>query len=105
MAGLKTRIEETLRDVMDPHMGVNLHDMGMLRDIRIGDGGAVEVDIIFPCVGCPAYELIRQDIRSSVGALEGVENVKVKVDWSQAWDKSDMADSAVERARVHGYVI
>ena len=74
MDGLKPQIERALIDVMDPHMGVNLHEMGMVRDIRIDADGDVEVSIVFPCVGCPAYELIRQDIRSMddlVGATPG----------------------------------
>lgn len=105
MASLSTRIEETLRGVMDPHMGVNLHDMGMLRGIQVDADGGVDVTIVFPCVGCPAYELIRQDIRTTVGAVQGVTGVRVRVDWGQSWDKSDMAATAIERARVHGYVI
>ncbi len=105
MEGLRTRVESALRGVMDPHMGVNLHDMGMLRGIRIDADGDVDVSIVFPCVGCPAYELIRQDIRSSVGAVDGVKDVRIKVDWSESWNKTDMAESAVERAKIHGYVI
>ena len=105
MEGLKPQIERALLGVMDPHMGVNLHEMGMVRDIRIDADGDVEVSIVFPCVGCPAYELIRQDIRSSISAIDGVSAVRVKVDWSESWNKTDMAESAVERAKIHGYVI
>lgn len=90
---------------MDPHMGVNLADMGMLRRIDVSDEGDVEIGLIFPCIGCPAYELIKADIRKTAATVDGVRSVKVKIDWDENWDKSDMAESARERARVHGYVI
>lgn len=105
MADLKSKVDSALHAVMDPHMGVNLHDMGMVRGIDVDDAGQAEITIVFPCVGCPAYELIRQDIRKAASAIEGVNDVRVRVDWAQNWDKSDMAHSAVERARTHGYVI
>ena len=105
MVNVRTAVETSLKTVMDPHMGVNLADMGMLRRIDVNEEGDVEVGLIFPCIGCPAYELIKADVRKSASGIEGVRSVKVKIDWDENWDKSDMAVSARERARVHGYVI
>ena len=102
---LRNAIEESLKSVLDPHMGVNLADMGMLRRIDVTDCGNVEVGLVFPCIGCPAFEVIKADVCRSAATVDGVNDVRVKIDWHEDWDKSDMADSARERAMAHGYVI
>ena len=48
-------IAEVLQGVMDPHMNVSLPDMGMVRRISVSDMGDVDVGLVFPCVGCPAW--------------------------------------------------
>ena len=105
MVDLREQVEQALKTVMDPHMGVNLADMGMLRRIDVAENGEVEVGLIFPCIGCPAYDLIKADVCKNAGTVEGVKSVKVKIDWDEDWQKSDMADTARARAANHGYVI
>ena len=102
---LRTDIEKSLESVLDPHMGVNLADMGMVRRIDVSDDGEVEVGLVFPCIGCPAFEVIKADVCQQAGGVDGVKSVRVKIDWDEDWDKSDMAASARERAASHGYVI
>ncbi len=105
VVSLRREIEKSLQSVLDPHMGVNLADMGMLRRIDVSEDGAVEVGLVFPCIGCPAFEVIKADVCRSAAAVDGVNGVRVKIDWHEDWDKSDMAESARERALAHGYVI
>lgn len=98
-------VRQSLKSVMDPHMDVSLVDMGMIRGIDVGDGGDVTVSMVFPCIGCPAWNMIQEDIRETVGALDGVRSVRVRVDWSEKWTKDDLSVSARERAQTFGYVI
>jgi len=69
-------VAEVLNGVMDPHMNVSLPDMGMVRRITVSEDGDVDVGLVFPCVGCPAWDLIQNDIKRSVGALAGVRSTK-----------------------------
>ena len=55
-------VAEVLNGVMDPHMNVSLPDMGMVRRITVSEDGDVDVGLVFPCVGCPAWDLIQNDI-------------------------------------------
>ncbi len=97
-------VQDALGTVMDPHMNVSLPDMGMVRRVDI-EAGVVEVGLVFPCVGCPAWDLIQSDIKRTVGALDGVERVKVKVEWNHQWNRDDIAPDARLIAREHGYII
>ncbi len=91
--------------VLDPHINVNLHEMGMVSDISIGNGEDVEVSIVFPCLGCPAYTMLKEQVKQQVTRLDGVKSVRVKVDWEGRWDRSQMSDRAKRYAQQHGYRI
>ena len=99
------KLDSALRDVMDPHFNVSLHDMGMVRGVKMDDAGAVEVKLVFPCIGCPAWTLIQNDIKSRLGSVEGVNKVSVNVDWDEDWSRDDMSKAARAHAANHGYRI
>lgn len=98
-------VRGALDTVMDPHMNVSLPDMGMVRRVETSDDGTVEVGLVFPCVGCPAWDLIQTDIKKTVGALPGVKRVKVKVEWHHEWNRNDITADARIIAKEHGYII
>jgi len=97
-------IREALEAVTDPHFNVTLREMGMIRSVKIDADGSAEVGIVFPCIGCPAWEMIQGDIRARVMELEGVSRARVRVLWEN-WDRNDMSAEAREYAHEHGYVI
>lgn len=98
-------MREALDRVMDPHMNVSLPAMGMVRRVEVRDDGLVEVGLVFPCVGCPAWDLIQAELKETVGAVDGVSRVKVKVEWDHDWSRDDIAPEARIIAREHGYCI
>lgn len=98
-------VRAALDTVMDPHMNVSLPDMGMVRRVDIFADGLVDVGLVFPCVGCPAWDLIQGELKQSVAAVEGVSRVKVKIEWSHEWNRNDIAPDARIIAREHGYCI
>ena len=91
--------------VLDPHINVNLNEMGMVSDISIGKHGDVEVSIVFPCLGCPAYTMLKEQVRQQVSRVDGVKSVRVKADWEGRWDRSQMSARARQYAQEHGYRI
>lgn len=91
--------------VLDPHVNVNLDEMGMVSDISVGNEGDVEVLIVFPCLGCPAYTMLKEQVRHQVSRVDGVKSVRVKVDWEGRWDRSQMSERARLYAQQHGYRI
>ena len=94
-----------LAQVMDPHLGVSLPAMGMVSGVGVDGSGHAQVSLVFPCVGCPAMELIQQDAKAAAEAVPGVTEATVKLDWAAAWSKAAMSEAAKQRAKAHGYVI
>lgn len=105
MVATEAAVMDALQTVTDPHMKVSLPEMGMIRRVNISEQGAVKVDVLMPCVGCPAWEMMLMDIKKTVGELSGVTSVKAKVVYDKVWDRDDMSDESRIVAREHGYVI
>ena len=91
-----------LDGVPDPHLPLSLVEMAMVYDVTVEDGGdAATVDISFPCMGCPAYEFIHDDVRTACRDV-GVEDVEIDVVWDPIWSKDMMPEHAKESLRASG---
>ena len=82
--------------VIEPHLGVGIVDAGLVAEIR-EHGGRVEVDLRYPCLGCPAVEMIESDIRAAISSIEGISQVAVRAIHDRPWHKSDLAPQAAQR--------
>ena len=69
-------VREALRDVIDPELGVNVVDLGMVRQIKIANG-QVDVQLVLTASFCPLAGTIVEQARRIVAALSGVTEVKV----------------------------
>ena len=98
-------IEAAVGRVLDPHINVPLTEMGMLSDVQLGDDGDVSIALVFPCMGCPAFTMLKENVKHQVKRVAGVNNVRVRVDWEARWDRSQMSERAKAYAAKSGYRI
>jgi len=70
-----------LRGVIDPELGANIVDLGMVPKTSLGDDGIAHVTIALTTMGCPLRAQIKKDIVGRVEQLAGV--VKVKINWTE----------------------
>ena len=99
------RIEAAVGRVLDPHINVPLTEMGMLSKVEVDDSGDVDVSLVFPCLGCPAFTMLKESVKRQVMRVDGVGSVRVKVDWEAKWDRSLMSERAKQYAAKSGYRI
>ena len=96
-AGLEERVWNALEDVLDLHVPISLVDMGMIYGVDADDAtGDVTVQMTFPCMGCPGYEMLQGDVSARVGSVPDVEDVTVEVVWDPIWTKDRLTDRARE---------
>jgi ATP-binding protein involved in chromosome partitioning len=84
-----------LRGVIDPELGSDIVELGMVRDVTISDQGAVVVTIALTTSGCPLRAQIQRDVRTRVGSAPGVTSVKLE--WTEMTDAE--RSRAMDRAR------
>jgi ATP-binding protein involved in chromosome partitioning len=70
-------VRAALRGVIDPELGADIVELGMVTAVRLGDAGAVEVEVALTVAGCPLRAQIQNDVETHVGALPGVARVSV----------------------------
>ena len=86
-------------------MKASITEIGMVKRISVSDDNDVDVALSFPCIGCPARELIQSDILDRVGKVDGVRNVKVSDEWVNKWNPDDISERARDNARDAGYLL
>jgi metal-sulfur cluster biosynthetic enzyme len=84
---------EALRVVEDPELGMDIVELGLLYDAEV-EGSRVHVTYSLTSMGCPVGPLIEQQIRETVEAMEGVEEVEAEITWSPPWTPDKMSDDA-----------
>ena len=95
-------IREWLGAIADPEIPVlSILDLGIVRDVRRSDAGVVTVSITPTYSGCPAMDMIREDIHSVLNA-HGVTDVIVETVLSPAWTTDWIPQAARERLRQYG---
>jgi metal-sulfur cluster biosynthetic enzyme len=86
------QVREALGDVNDPELPVSVVDLGLVRGIDV-DGGAVKVRMTFTSIACPCTDIIKEDVRDRLLALDGVDQVVVE-EVFERWSRADMTDEA-----------
>jgi metal-sulfur cluster biosynthetic enzyme len=87
---------------------VSLVEMAMIYDVHVdyGPGGAdVTVEMTFPCMGCPAYDMILDDVRACLRTMRDVSTVEVDVVWDPIWEKSMLTPEVREKMRDSGIAL
>lgn len=70
-------VRDALRGVIDPELGANVVDLGMVKQVTIADG-QVTVQLVLTAPGCPLAGLIAWQAQRAVAALPGVTEVRVE---------------------------
>lgn len=86
-------VEDALRDVIDPELGYNIVDLGLIYGITIDDR-VVDIVMTMTTPGCPATRYIQEGAHQRVLAIHGVDDANVTVVWSPPWEPAMMSDDA-----------
>ncbi len=82
---------DTLRQVIDPEIGCNIVDLGLIYGVSI-QPGRVCVQMTLTTPGCPMHESIAAGARMALLSLEGVTDAEVEVVWDPPWHPSMMTE-------------
>jgi len=101
---LAERCWAALAEVQDPEMPINLVDLGLVYKVEVS-GALVKVELTFTAMGCPAYEMILDDVRERLLAEEGVEEVIVQVVWDPPWSSGMLTQEGREALEMWGLAV
>lgn len=81
---LATQVREALRTVIDPELGFNIVDLGLVYDVSVDDGVA-HITMTATSRGCPAAAYLREGASSSACLVSGIESVDVTMTFDPPW--------------------
>lgn len=91
-------LRELLREVIDPEIGINIIDLGLVYDIGLSGGGVAMIRMTLTTPGCPLGGYIDDAIRDTLRGTLGVNDVDVQIVWDPPWDPDAMmSDGAKEQ--------
>ena len=90
---IEEQVREALKKVIDPELGLNIVDLGLIYDIRVDEGKAA-VDMTLTSPGCPAGPQILSSAQAAAGTVEGIHEAEVNLVWKPLWTQ-DRIDPAV----------
>ena len=87
-------VTEALRDVIDPELGLDFVELGLIYDVAVDEDGTVRVTYTLTSPGCPIGPQVSEQIAEFVGELDGVADVQSTMTFSPPWTPERMSEDA-----------
>ncbi|MBB5959021.1 metal-sulfur cluster biosynthetic enzyme [Saccharothrix tamanrassetensis] len=101
-------VEEAMRDVVDPELGINVVDLGLVYDIRVDEQNVAVIDMTLTSAACPLTDVIEDQTRSALtgGAGGGiVDDFRINWVWMPPWGPEKITDDGREQLRALGFTV
>jgi metal-sulfur cluster biosynthetic enzyme len=94
---------EALRDVVDPELGINVVDLGLVYGVDVDDARVATLDMTLTSAACPLTDVIEDQARE---ALEGiVTDFRINWVWMPPWGPENITEEGREQLRALGFNI
>ena len=94
-------IEESLRDVVDPELGINVVDLGLVYGITLDQHDTAVIDMTLTSAACPLTDVIEDQTRAALTDL--VTDFKINWVWMPPWGPDKITDEGREQLRALGF--
>ena len=102
-------LEEAMRDVVDPELGINVVDLGLVYglDIEEGDTGSkvALIDMTLTSAACPLTDVIEDQSRTALVGAGLVSEIKINWVWNPPWGPDKITEDGREQLRALGFTV
>nr|WP_041631396.1 metal-sulfur cluster assembly factor [Corynebacterium terpenotabidum] len=103
---LAGRIEESMLDVIDPELGINVVDLGLVYDIWVEDGQVAVVNMTLTSPACPLTDMLEDQSQSAVvGTIDEISELRINWVWSPPWGPHMINEEGREQLRYLGFSV
>jgi metal-sulfur cluster biosynthetic enzyme len=92
---------EAMKDVVDPELGINVVDLGLVYGAQVHDDRTVTLDMTLTSAACPLTDVIEDQTRSALGPL--VDDVHINWVWMPPWGPDKITDDGRDQLRALGF--
>lgn len=100
-------VEEAMRDVVDPELGINVVDLGLVYGIAIDDAEetVATVDMTLTSAACPLTDVIEEQARGALVKSGLVDELKINWVWMPPWGPDKITEDGREQLRALGFTV
>jgi metal-sulfur cluster biosynthetic enzyme len=88
------QVRDALRHVVDPELGINIVDLGLVYEVDVSPEGVVHVEYTLTTMGCPIGPLIEHQMESFLTGMPGVSQVEAEMVLRPPWTPEMMSEEA-----------
>ena len=92
---------EATKDVVDPELGINVVDLGLVYDVHLDEGNVATLDMTLTSAACPLTDVIEDQTRAALDNL--VESFTINWVWMPPWGPDKITDDGREMLRALGF--
>src|SRR5690625_4551031 len=91
---IKDYLIGALENVIDPELGIDIVNLGLVYDVELDDEGTAIVTMTLTSMGCPLAGVISEEVKRALSDNEEVQDAEVNIVWTPAWTKDRMSRMA-----------
>jgi metal-sulfur cluster biosynthetic enzyme len=103
--GIEKEVWEALYSVQDPEMPISIVDLGLIYSVKIDDKKHIVVEMTFTYSGCPARNMIKENIEESIIKNTKAESVSIEIVHTPEWNLSMVSERGEELLKDFGISI
>ncbi len=88
---LKENIMGALEQVIDPELGIDIVNLGLIYDLELNAEGVLKVTMTLTAMGCPLAGTIVQQVKAALDGIPEIKDVDVNIVWNPPWTKDRMS--------------
>ena len=96
-------VNEALKDVVDPELGINVVDLGLIYGITVDDTSTAIIDMTLTSAACPLTDVIEDQTRMALDGL--VNDFRINWVWMPPWGPEKITDDGRDMMRALGFAI
>jgi metal-sulfur cluster biosynthetic enzyme len=99
-------IEEAMKDVVDPELGINVVDLGLVYGVHVDDENIATLDMTLTSAACPLTDVIEDQTRQALCTGPGgglVNDIRINWVWLPPWGPDKISDDGRDQLRALGF--
>ncbi|AVK98306.1 metal-sulfur cluster assembly factor [Lysinibacillus sphaericus] len=88
---MKDSMLSALENVIDPELGIDIVNLGLVYDVELDDEGLATVTMTLTSMGCPMGPVIVDQVNTALSELPEVKSTNVNIVWNPPWSKDKMS--------------
>ena len=96
-------VTEAMKDVVDPELGINVVDLGLIYDVMVDEANTAVLSMTLTSAACPLQDVIEDQTREALANI--THDVKINWVWMPPWGPDKITDDGREQLRALGFTV